>query len=367
MRYQREDACRAWLTYGYLAYDALRDLLETHGSAEAIYERFGRDGPGFLSKMAKPEQIEALRRQADGEQMHQMLLTMQRLNMGILSLDDYSYPEDLLNISDPPVFLYWQGDLECLKRRCVTMVGSRSASIPALEATRQVACELSNQGVTIVSGLANGIDQAAHQGCMKGASPTAGVLACGLDVDYPSGSSKLKREILEGGGVLLSEYPPGVPAISWHFPVRNRILSGLSRAVLMMECRLRSGSMTTVQHALDQGREVFAWPGVAGSPWAEGAHQLLREGARYFTCAKDVMEDMGWEGMPLPSREQVASLPPLTPDQKQVYQQLKRGEQSMDELTLATGMDAAQLTGALTMLQLLGLIRALPGKRYQIV
>lgn len=135
----------------------------------------------------------------------------------------------------------------------------------------------------------------------------------------------------------------------------------------MVECRIQSGSMITVQHALDQGREVFAWPGVVGSEFAEGAHQLLREGARYFTSAEDILEDMGWDRAPVVTREEKAALPPLSPDQQKVMQALRAGEQSMDQLAAVTGLDTPELSTALTMLQIMGLIRSMPGKTYSII
>lgn len=197
--------------------------------------------------------------------MHQMLVTMQEHDMGIMYRDDLNYPGQLLNIQEPPVFLFWRGDPDCLSRRCMTFVGARHASVQGEQATEDITRELSSRGVTIVSGMAQGIDQAAHRGCLKGGSPTVGVMACGLDIRYPAGTKGLKQQIIDGGGVLLSEYHPGDPQIDWHFPRRNRILSGLSKGVVMMECSIRSGSMTTVRHALDQGKDVFAWPGYPGS------------------------------------------------------------------------------------------------------
>lgn len=221
-----------------------------------------------LKEHARPDQLARLTNRGQPSAMHDMLLLMQKHEMGIVARTDEHYPQELLNIPDPPHFLYWIGDLTCTEGRCITMVGSRSASLAALEATKKIAHDLSSQGVRVVSGMAVGIDQAAHTGCLEGESPTIAVLACGLDVDYPSGSEELKKQIVEQGGVLISEYAPGSPAVGWRFPVRNRILAGLSRAVVMMEGKPKSGSMTTVQHALDQGREVYAWPGHAGTEWA---------------------------------------------------------------------------------------------------
>lgn len=366
MRYTREDGCRAWLTCGRMPYDVLKGLMADYGAAEAVYDRFCAGDTELKERLPVPS-VEALQTWSCQEQLHKLMLTMQRHAMGIVYLDDYAYPEELHNLADAPVLLYYQGDLQCLNNRCITMVGSRNASLAGLKAAEDIAGELARSGVCVVSGMANGIDAASHWGCIRAGGCSAGVVACGLDVDYPRDSGELRRAMLDSGGVLLSEYAPGVPARNYHFPVRNRILAGLSRGTVMVECRLRSGSMTTVQHALDQGRDVFAWPGAPGTEWAEGAHQLIREGARYMTCARDILEDLDWLSLCPPTRDQVASLPPLTQEQKQVYLLIRRGAQSMDALAMESGMDTPALTSTLTMLQLLGLVRSEPGKTYSIV
>lgn len=367
MRYRREDGCRAWLTCAAWRPEALARILAQYGCAEAVYDRFTREGGAFLGDVANAQQLQWLEEKASPEAIHEMLVVMRRENMGILSMEDFGYPDALRDIPDPPPLLFYRGNLDCLLGPCITVIGSRSPSPSGMEAAERIARELSEAGVRVISGLALGIDGAAHRGCLAGGSPTVAVLGCGLDVNYPAGHRGLKNEILAKGGALLSEYPPGSPAMQWHFPVRNRIMSGLSRAVVLVEARIRSGSMSTVHHALDQGREVYAYPGVVGTEWAEGAHQLLREGANYFASAQDILEDLNLQGQrrqpPAPERQ--AALPPLNDDQRIVYARLcQGGEQSFDELVQATGLEPSALSGALTMLQILGIIRALPGKAY---
>ena len=365
MRYTRQDGCRAWLTYALLAPQRIEAMLHDLGDAETVYDRFIHEGPGLLEPYAAPRQLAILKERAAPEVMHRMMLDMQRSGVGIMGMEDFSYPDSLRDIPSPPPILFYRGDPDCLMGRCVTIVGSRSASPGAIAATEQIARELSEHGVTIVSGLAMGVDSAAHRGCLAGGSPTVGVMAGGLDIDYPAQNRQLKEDIVRGGGLLLSEYPLGTPALGRHFPVRNRILSGLGKAVVLMEARIRSGSMTTVQHALDQGREVFAYPGNIGSAWAEGTHQLLREGANYFTSARDVLEDLGWDDAPpAPTRAQKQELPPLSPEQRLILTHLAQGEKSFDQLAEATGLDAPSLSSGLTMLQILGLVQSLPGKTY---
>ena len=365
MRYTREDGCRAWLTYAMPRADALCDLLDEFGAAEAIYDRFIKAGGEFLKKWINAYGVEQLEQHASREQMHEMLRTMQKQDMGIMARGDLMYPDSLRNIQSPPGLLFYRGNPECAMGKCVSVVGSRKASIQGVEATQKLCCELSQAGVTIVSGLAMGIDAAAHEGCLDGGSPTIAVLGCGIDVDYPVENLDLKERIVEHGGLLLSEYPPGTRANRHVFQVRNRIMAGLGKALIMMESRIQSGSMLSVHHALDQGKDVFAYPGIPGTEWAEGAHQLLREGANYFTCAKDILEDLGWENdVPQPTVEQKKSLPPMTDEQKRIFTLLSRGEMSFDQLAFETGMATPALSIALTMLQMSGVIKALPGKMY---
>ncbi len=365
MQYTREDGCMAWLASGRLSYDCFSTLLEVFGSAENVYDALQKDGANALRDYVPSARLERLMTSSKKKAMHQLLVTMQTHHIGLLQQSDTHYPALLRHINDPPIVLFYQGNPDCLDGRCITMVGSRKASPAGVQATFKIARDLSAAGVTVVSGMAMGIDTAAHQGCLEGGSPTAAVLACGLDIDYPSENADLKRRLLEKGGVLFSEYPPGTPALGRHFPVRNRILSGVSKAVIMMECSPHSGSMHTVQHALDQGRDIYAYPGRIDTTWAKGAHQLLREGANYFTCADDILADMGWAEENRVKQETAKKvLPSLTDTQRKILQALAVEEKSCDQLAAETGLSATDLLTALTLLQLGGLVRPLPGKMY---
>ncbi len=364
MRYTREDACRAWLTYGLFRADVLNDLLSEYGCAEAIYDAFLRRGGHFLKGRVSPLGLAQLQENAPREQMHKMLVTMQRLNIGVLTQQDQLYPDCMRDIPSPPAVLFYRGNFDCLMGKCLTVVGSRKASVQGVETTRKLCCDLSRAGVRIVSGLAMGIDTAAHEGCLEGGSPTIAILACGIDVDYPVENVALKERIIREGGLLLTECPPGVRANKFVFQVRNRIMAGLGRAVLMMESQIQSGSMLTVHHALDQGKEVYAYPGHPGTEWASGAHQLLREGANYFTSAQDILEDMGWDSDSPHVANQSTELPAMNANQRQIFQLLRQGELSYDQLADMTHLPPSTLSVELTMLQMLGVIKAMPGKTY---
>lgn len=366
MQYSREDGCRAWMTNGLFLPTLCADLLNEYGSAEAIYDRFIRDGSRFLKDRGVADfAISSLQEQATQDKMHEMMLTMRKLNIGVVGIDDLEYPEMLRHIHQPPAILFYRGQLDCLMGKCVAVVGSRTVSPQGEAVTRSICRDLSRSGVTIVSGLAMGVDAAAHEGCLEGGAPTVAVMACGIDVDYPMDNAPLREEIVRSGGLLLSEYPLGMRGAKHVFKMRNRIISGLSKAVLMMEAKIRSGSMITVQHALEQGRDVFAYPGVPGTEWAEGAHHLLREGAIYFTSAQDVLEDLGWaEDAPAITLQQKQELPGMTAEQHAIYKLLGQGEKSFDELAAESGIAIPQLSVALTLMQMSGVIRAMPGKTY---
>lgn len=249
----------------------------------------------------------------------------------------------------------------------MALVGTRSPSRYGQDMAFSLGKELGENGVTVVSGFARGIDTAAHSGCLAGGGKTAAVLGCGLDVIYPSENKELHKCILDSGGLFLSEYPLGSKPANYHFPDRNRIISGVSHGVALIEGMLKSGGMITVGHALEQGREVFALPGPINREGAQAPHKLLREGARLITCGTDMLEDMGWE----PKAKAIAAGKQLAiakiPGQELVEKLLKREDMSFEELTRALPMDAAPLNSLLTILELAGIIKKSAGNLYALV
>ncbi len=359
----------SWLSSAGLSPENMGQLLEaSEGDLRALY-RAGLEGGREMLGIPLPEKAAgALQRNGRPGTMDAWARLIERTGIRALCLTDDAYPEVLRPLEDPPAVLFYLGNPGALDRPSAAVVGSRSASWKALNATEKISAELSENGIAIISGLAYGVDAAAHKGCLKGQSPTVAVMGCGLEQDYPRENARLKQQILESGGLILSEFAPGEKPLGWHFPIRNRIISGLADCLLVMEARIRSGSMTTVQHALQQGKDIFVHPGEPGSLQAEGNHQLLREGAIYFTCAEDVMEDMRW----LDKKREVGQnsgydpAASLNAEEKVVYSCLLKGEQSFDELCGALDMTAGPLMSLLTMMQIKGAVEAMPGKIYRI-
>ena len=218
----------------------------------------------------------------------------------IITLGDTAYPETLLTIPDPPAVLFAAGNISLLTRPTLAIVGSRNPSVQGVDNAKAFARALGNAGFTIVSGLALGIDAAAHEGALNGANGTVAVLGCGINIVYPKTNAALFERIATEG-LLLSEHGLDVPALPAHFPMRNRIISGLSRGCLVIEASLSSGSLITARVAAEQGREVFAVPGSIHSPLSKGCHALIKQGAKLVENANDILEELEYERVPPPA------------------------------------------------------------------
>jgi DNA processing protein len=275
----------------------------------------------------------------------------------LLALGDADYPQALLQIADPPTILFAMGDVRLLNRPCVAIVGSRNATRQGLIDAHAFAAALSDAGYSIVSGLALGIDAAAHRGGLAGVSSSIAVVGTGLDRVYPAGNRDLAHELANRGAVV-SEFALGIPPAAANFPRRNRIISGLARGVVVVEAALRSGSLTTARLALEHGREVFAMPGSIHSPLSKGCHWLIKQGAKLVESSEDVLAEL--EGRPI--RDNVADPgPPHDEKDDPVLLELGYSPASLDALVLRTGMTAAALANNLTRLELGGAIERLPG------
>lgn len=275
----------------------------------------------------------------------------------VLTLADSQYPRQLLEIPDPPMLLYVAGDAGLLSLPAVAMVGSRNATPQGLENARRFAKALSDKGLTIVSGLALGIDTAAHTGGMQGRGSTIAVLGTGMDIVYPRRNEALAREI-EVKGAVISEMPLGVPPKAGNFPRRNRLISGLSRGCLVVEAAIDSGSLITARLAVDQGREVFAIPGSIHSPLSKGCHALIKQGAKLVESAQDILEEFGL-------REQDRGVAPAPGESNVLLAQMGFESCTIDQLIQRTGLTTGVVSAMLLELELEGKIANLPGGMFQ--
>ena len=279
-----------------------------------------------------------------------------------VSLSDTRYPGLLACIPDPPPVLWARGDFTCLVPPAVAVVGSRAASPYALQVGRRLAAELAEQGIVVVSGLARGVDSAGHEGCLDAGGATIAVIGSGLDNVYPREHEALADRI-SCKGLVISELAPGAKPLPENFPLRNRIISGISLAVVVVEASEKSGSLITAACALRQGRDVMAVPGSVLSGRNRGSHALLKDGAKVVETADDILEDMGWT--PPSSRNSPAAGLPRTLKDDPLLAAMEVGDvYRLDDLVQATGTSASKLLPRLMQLELLGYIEAPGGGRF---
>jgi DNA processing protein len=273
-----------------------------------------------------------------------------------LGRTDPRFPPRLRAIFDPPPTLYVRGaaDVEILGRRAVAVVGARSCSSYGAQVARMLGRELAVAGLVVVSGLARGIDGEAHRGTLEAGGVTVAVLGCGIDRDYPASNAQLSRRI-EESGLVVSEYREGVEPAPWRFPARNRIIAGLSEAVVVVEARERSGALITADFALDEGREVFAVPGEITSSLSTGTNALLKLGAAPLTAADDVLDVLGID------RPAAGHAVEVSATAAQLLELVREAPCGADELTARAAFDAGSVSVALTELELAGLVAASDG------
>lgn len=313
--------------------------------------RLEADDPELLER-AEPllDRAREVREQAATDGLH------------VVAWNDPRMPATLRALSDCPPALWCRGSLECFDVPAVAIVGSRAASPLSLEIAARLAQDLAARGVTIVSGLARGVDSAAHRGALRGGR-TAAVLGSGVDRVYPAEHASLADEIA-GAGVVLSEFPPGRPPLPFHFPMRNRLISGLSRAVVVIEASDKSGSLITASCALEQGRDVMAVPGTVLNGRNRGGHALIRDGATIVETADDILAELGLADVPDAAHGGISDSKSET-CQDPVLVRMERGQpHDLDALARSSGLDAARLLTHLAGLELRGLVRRLGSGRF---
>lgn len=325
-----------------------RQLLKTCGGPEAIFAAPPAALAARLSGHDCRAEVEAALAWAAQPGNH------------LLTLADAGYPRALLSAADPPVLLYAKGDVGLLNRPALAIVGSRNATRQGETNAEAFAAALAGAGLTIVSGLAAGIDAAAHRGAIDQEASTVAVIGTGIDRIYPARNEALTRAIAEKG-CIVSEFPLGTPPIAANFPRRNRLIAGLARGCLVVEAAQRSGSLITARLAAEAGREVFAIPGSIHSPQSRGCHALIRQGAKLVESAQDILEELRWENVVNPAA--VASVPEAETDPLLVA--LGRDPCDLDTLAQRSGLPADALLAGLLPLELDGRVAQLPGGRYQ--
>lgn len=355
-----EQKCCLWLSAAEVTPGHVMHLLEEYGSVLELWEAFGSDhGPKFQAGTRRT--LEQLHSHAA---MDDLVGKLERKNVNLLFQDDPAYPAMLKEIQDPPYLLYYAGRLSCLEKPMVAIVGTRRASSYGMEMAAMLSRGLCEADACVVSGLARGIDEAAHVAALNAGGRTIGVLGSGINVPYPPEHTQLLRKMAGGIGLVLSEYPLDAGPLAFHFPHRNRIISGLCRGVVLVEGPVRSGGMHTVNAALMQGRQVFAVPGRVGSFGSEGPHALLREGARIVTSAQDLLEDLDLAEVTQEKKKEKRERIRLTHEQHRIVSMLHVEPTGMQELAQALQMDPGELMTELGTLEIMGVIRREAGNRF---
>lgn len=360
----QRDELAAWLRLALtprVGNASARKLLAAFGLPQAV---FAQDDEA-LAQVVGQRHVDALRAPPPGfdAQLDTTLRWLEGDGRAVLTLGDAGYPAALLNIEDPPLLLYCVGRPLAATGPALAMVGSRNPTAQGLQNARQFARSLAEAGLTVVSGMALGIDGAAHEGALEGAAgealATIAVIGTGADRVYPSRHLELAHRIAERG-TIVSEYPLGTPPLQENFPRRNRLIAGLGLGTLVVEAALRSGSLITARLAAEQGRDVFAIPGSIHSPQARGCHALLRQGAKLVESAQDVLEDL--KLAPAAARSEAEEAPE---GESALLAALGYDPVGLDALVARTGIPTAHLQAQLLELELAGQVARLPGGLFQ--
>ncbi|MDD5432713.1 MAG: DNA-processing protein DprA [Candidatus Omnitrophica bacterium] len=342
----------------------LERLLDLFGKPENI---FGASKEKLMLVPGIGEKISGEITSFNTENLDRELTLASKLGLKIVTLGCLDYPESLRNIPGSPLVLYYKGSLIAEDRLSISIVGSRLASFYGLESAKEFSSALAERGFTIVSGLAKGIDTYAHKGALRAGGRTLAIMGSGFNNIYPQQNIDLAEEIAKNGAVI-SEFPINTKPFKQNFPRRNRIISGLSLGVLVVEAARNSGALITADFALEQGREVFALPGRVDSVKSSGTNELIKQGAKLVTCVDDIVEEFG---MPVISckkqekpllRKEVVSL--NSKEESDVYSLISDESTHLDTLVEKTSLDISKISGIILKLQLMKLIKQLPGKQF---
>jgi DNA processing protein len=361
----------------------LQALIRRFGSAERVLAASGaeiRTLPGFGPELVR--RVVTASEPAGLERTRRAMALLQRHGAVALTPDDLDYPDGFRRLADPPFLVFAAGDLALLRRPGVALVGTRRPSAYGLAAATALSRGLAEAGYVVVSGMASGIDAAAHQAALEATGGTVGVLGHGIERVYPAENRRLFRDVRERG-LLLTEYAPGEEPKAGNFPRRNRLVAALSLGVVVVEMAMRSGARHTVDAALDLGREVFAVPGPIGSDVSAGTNQLIKQGAAVVTGVGDILDALegvghelgasrtpqprgaGSDGAASPPRAAPALPPDLPPESTALLAALDAEPRHIDDVAAAAGLTSGQALATLLHLELLGLVTSLPGKLFR--
>ncbi len=362
-----EQAYLVWLkSIPYVTNKRMEDLLAVYGSARGVFQYFDGEAcarwPGWNGEL-----ISLIQKARTENRVSSAVRIVKDKGITPYFQEQEGYPALLKEIYDPPRILFAKGDASPNLDRCMAMVGTRHSTRYGRKIAQRLAAELAEAGVTIVSGMARGIDACCHEGALQAGGFTIAVLGCGADVVYPQENTGLYQRILQSGCVV-SEYFPEIQPLAGHFPARNRIISGMCHGLIVVESNVKGGSMITVRMAQEQGREVMAVPGNVDSPASGGTNRLIYEGATPVSSADDVLFAMGWQGYQN-NRKAVNAVsqpakPELSPLEQKVYALLFEGEMPFDQLCQSIEKNQAEMAACLTLMEIRGIIKQLPGRQF---
>ena len=336
-------------------------LISIYEDARAVWDNINDPELKFLGAPA----LKKLREARSEQYFYSLFARIEKAGMRVITRISDGYPQRLSGIYDPPPTLYMLGDCPLQGDRMFSIVGSRRCTRDGQRAAREISETLAREDVTIISGMAHGIDTAAHEGALIGMGRTIAVLGCGADIIYPPENERLHSRILENGGAVISEYVPGMQPLPGNFPARNRIISGLSCGTLIVEGAEKSGAMITVRDAIDQNRDVFAVPGSIYSSLSAAPNRLIVDGAIPVLSGWDILEHYRWASRPDARVAQPKARLQLDPEDDQIVKPLLEQELSFDELANLVDFPIAKLNSHLTMLELRGIIVKVPGGLYR--
>lgn len=340
-------------------WERLRGLLGIFGGVKEIF--YAPMSALLECKIITLPIAKRIRRFSEWDEVEEEIKYLKEISASLISITDNNYPELLRNIFDPPLILYCRGKKDLLNSKCMAVVGSRHPTEYGREVTKKLTDELCEAGFTIVSGFAQGIDSEAHQSAIDANGSTIAVFGSGIDVIYPAGNNELYN-LLSGCHLIITEFPPGTKPFKSNFPRRNRIISGISTGVVVVEATLNSGSLITASCAVDQGRDVFAVPGMITSTRSQGCHYLIKQGAKPIESVKDIIEDFDVIKKNCLNIDDLN----LSDNEKLIVETLKDGKKHIDIIIESVKMPSSDASGILTNLELSGIVKQLPGKYFEL-